>query len=157
VVRDSETLDFSLKVTVKSSTSVWHVFCQKETFTQGIYVWMSVKTMERLNGKWPRKSLMLKCSSNQKVIITFYALSLNCSLNVARQFCGLITNFLLRQGRTLPASLWTLERCFRNSTVQIVKENEVGRACGTHGRGEKRVEGFGGKVRRKMTTWKTKA
>jgi hypothetical protein len=25
----------------------------------------------------------------------------------------------------------------------------VGRACGTHGRGEKRVEGFGGKARRK--------
>jgi hypothetical protein len=34
---------------------------------------------------------------------------------------------------------------------------EVGRACGTHGRGEKRVEGFGGKARRKKTTWKTKA
>jgi hypothetical protein len=25
----------------------------------------------------------------------------------------------------------------------------VGRACGTHGRGEKRVQGFGGKARRK--------
>jgi hypothetical protein len=25
----------------------------------------------------------------------------------------------------------------------------VGRACGTHGRGEKRVEGFGGEARRK--------
>jgi hypothetical protein len=25
----------------------------------------------------------------------------------------------------------------------------VGRACGTHGRGEKRVHGFGGKTRRK--------
>jgi hypothetical protein len=25
----------------------------------------------------------------------------------------------------------------------------VGRACGTHGRGEKRVEGFGGKTQRK--------
>jgi hypothetical protein len=33
----------------------------------------------------------------------------------------------------------------------------VSRACGTHGRGEKRVEGFGGKARRKETTWKTKA
>jgi hypothetical protein len=30
-----------------------------------------------------------------------------------------------------------------------IKENEVGRACGTDGRGEKRVEGFGGKARRK--------
>jgi hypothetical protein len=33
----------------------------------------------------------------------------------------------------------------------------VGRACGTHGRGEKRVQGFGGKAGRKTTTWKTKA
>jgi hypothetical protein len=37
-----------------------------------------------------------------------------------------------------------------------IKENEVGRACGTHGRGEKRVQGLGGKARRKETTWKTK-
>jgi hypothetical protein len=35
---------------------------------------------------------------------------------------------------------------------QINKENEVGRACGTHGRGEKRIQGFGGKVGRKKTT-----
>jgi hypothetical protein len=27
-----------------------------------------------------------------------------------------------------------------------IKENEVGRACGTHGRGEWRVQGFGGKA-----------
>jgi hypothetical protein len=32
------------------------------------------------------------------------------------------------------------------------KENEVGGACGTHGRGEKRVRGFDGKARRKKTT-----
>jgi hypothetical protein len=38
-----------------------------------------------------------------------------------------------------------------------MKENEVGRACGTHGRGKKRVQGFDGKARRKKTTWKTKA
>jgi hypothetical protein len=38
-----------------------------------------------------------------------------------------------------------------------VKANEVGRACGTHGRGEKSVQGFGGKARGKETTWKTKA
>jgi hypothetical protein len=35
------------------------------------------------------------------------------------------------------------------------KENEVGGACGTHGRGERRVQCFGGKARRKKTTWKT--
>jgi hypothetical protein len=38
-----------------------------------------------------------------------------------------------------------------------VKANEVGGACGTHGRGEKSVQGFGGKARRKDTTGKIKA
>jgi hypothetical protein len=32
------------------------------------------------------------------------------------------------------------------------KENEVDEACGTHGRGEKPVQSFGGKARRKKTT-----
>jgi hypothetical protein len=41
--------------------------------------------------------------------------------------------------------------------ISQVKANEVGGACGTHGRGEKSVQGFGRKVRRKETTWKTKA
>jgi hypothetical protein len=41
--------------------------------------------------------------------------------------------------------------------IRQVKANEVGRACGTHGRGEKSVQGLGGKARRKETTWKTKA
>jgi hypothetical protein len=27
-----------------------------------------------------------------------------------------------------------------------IKENEVGRACGTHGREEKTIQGFGGKA-----------
>jgi hypothetical protein len=35
-------------------------------------------------------------------------------------------------------------------------ENEVDGACGTHGKGEKVVQGFGGKSRGKKTTWKTK-
>jgi hypothetical protein len=38
-----------------------------------------------------------------------------------------------------------------------VKAHEVDRACDTHGRGEKSVQGFGGKARRKETTWKSKA
>jgi hypothetical protein len=38
-----------------------------------------------------------------------------------------------------------------------IKENEVGGACSTNGRGEKSVQGFGAKARRKETTWKTKA
>jgi hypothetical protein len=37
-----------------------------------------------------------------------------------------------------------------------VKANEVGGAYSTRGRGEKSVQGFGGKARRKETTWKTK-
>jgi hypothetical protein len=41
--------------------------------------------------------------------------------------------------------------------IRQVKANEVGGACGTHGREEKSVQGFGGKARRKETTWKTKA
>jgi hypothetical protein len=43
------------------------------------------------------------------------------------------------------------------SLADQVKANEVGRACGTHGRGKKSVQGFGGKARRKETTGKTKA
>jgi hypothetical protein len=38
-----------------------------------------------------------------------------------------------------------------------VKANEVGGTCSTHGRGEKSVQGFRGKARRKETTGKTKA
>jgi hypothetical protein len=38
-----------------------------------------------------------------------------------------------------------------------VKANEVGGACGTHGRGEKSVKDFDAKARRKETTWKTTA
>jgi hypothetical protein len=37
--------------------------------------------------------------------------------------------------------------------IRQVKANEVG---GAHGRGEKSVQGFGRKARRKETTWKTK-
>jgi hypothetical protein len=36
-----------------------------------------------------------------------------------------------------------------------IKEDEVGRACGMHGRGEKIVKGFDGKAQRKETTRKT--
>jgi hypothetical protein len=41
--------------------------------------------------------------------------------------------------------------------IRQVKRNEVGGACGTHARGEKIVQAFGGKARGKETTWKTKA
>jgi hypothetical protein len=37
------------------------------------------------------------------------------------------------------------------------KANEVGGACDMHGRGEKSLQGFGGKAQRKETTGKTKA
>jgi hypothetical protein len=33
--------------------------------------------------------------------------------------------------------------------IRQVKENEVGWACGTHGRAEKSVQGFGGKARKR--------
>jgi hypothetical protein len=38
-----------------------------------------------------------------------------------------------------------------------IKENELGGTCGMRKRGEESVQGFGGKARRKETTWKTKA
>jgi hypothetical protein len=41
--------------------------------------------------------------------------------------------------------------------IRQVKANEVGGACGTHWGGEKSVQDFGGKARRKETTGKTKA
>jgi hypothetical protein len=41
--------------------------------------------------------------------------------------------------------------------IRQVKVNEVGGARGTRERGEKSVQGFGGKARRKETTGKTKA
>jgi hypothetical protein len=41
--------------------------------------------------------------------------------------------------------------------IRQVKANEVGGACGTHGRREKCVQGVGGKALRKETTGKTKA
>jgi hypothetical protein len=37
--------------------------------------------------------------------------------------------------------------------IRQAKANEVSGACGTHGRGEKSVQGFGGKARGKETTW----
>jgi hypothetical protein len=40
--------------------------------------------------------------------------------------------------------------------IRQVKGNEVGGAFDTHGRGEKSVQGFGGKARQKETTGKTK-
>jgi hypothetical protein len=38
-----------------------------------------------------------------------------------------------------------------------IKENEVGGTCGTHGRGEKSVQGLDGKARNEKATWKIKA
>jgi hypothetical protein len=41
--------------------------------------------------------------------------------------------------------------------IRQVKAKEVGGVCSTHGSGEKCVQGFGGKDRRKEITWKTNA
>jgi hypothetical protein len=49
---------------------------------------------------------------------------------------------------------------FTHSQISLGKSNqanEVGGACGMHGTGEKSVQGFGRKGRRKEITWKTKA
>jgi hypothetical protein len=43
------------------------------------------------------------------------------------------------------------------SLADQIKEIEVGGACSTHRGGEKRLQGFGGKARRKETTGKTEA
>jgi hypothetical protein len=43
------------------------------------------------------------------------------------------------------------------NSIRQVKVNEVGRSCGTHGRGVKIVQDFGGKTRSKETNWKTEA
>jgi hypothetical protein len=43
-------------------------------------------------------------------------------------------------------------KCLVRVGADQIKEDEVGRACSTHERGEKRVQGFGGKERRKETT-----
>ena len=38
-----------------------------------------------------------------------------------------------------------------------IKKNEMGRACGTYGGGERRVQGCGGETRGKETTGETQA
>jgi hypothetical protein len=43
------------------------------------------------------------------------------------------------------------------SLCRSSRKNEVGGASGTHGREEKSVHGFGGKIKRKETTQKTEA
>jgi hypothetical protein len=40
--------------------------------------------------------------------------------------------------------------------IKSKRMNDLGGTCGTHGRGGENVHGFGGKTRRKETTWKTK-
>jgi hypothetical protein len=54
-------------------------------------------------------------------------------------------------------NLYSYPGIIRQVKSSQVKANEVSRACGTQGRGEKSVQGFGGKARRKETTGKTKA
>jgi hypothetical protein len=54
-------------------------------------------------------------------------------------------------------SLYSSPDIIRQVKSSQVKANEVGGACGTHGRGQKSVQGLSGKARRKETTWKTKA
>jgi hypothetical protein len=39
--------------------------------------------------------------------------------------------------------------------MRVINENEMGGACGTDGRQEQCVQGFGGETWGKVTTWKT--
>jgi hypothetical protein len=50
-----------------------------------------------------------------------------------------------------------LNHVYVTDEADQIKENEVGGACGTRGRGEKGVQGFGGKAQRKETICKTEA
>jgi hypothetical protein len=50
-----------------------------------------------------------------------------------------------------------LHNLYSSPDISQVKANEMSTACGTHGRGQKSVQGFGGKARRKESTLKTKA
>jgi hypothetical protein len=54
-------------------------------------------------------------------------------------------------------NLYSSPDIIRQVKSSQVKANEVGGACRSHGRGEKSVQGLGGKARRKETTRKTKA
>jgi hypothetical protein len=49
---------------------------------------------------------------------------------------------------------YTRLKCY---SADRVMEGDVSGACGTHGRGEKSVQSFGGKARRKETTRKTES
>jgi hypothetical protein len=50
-----------------------------------------------------------------------------------------------------------LQSLYSSPDIIKVKASEVGGARGTHGRGEKSVQSFGGKARRKETTGNSKA
>jgi hypothetical protein len=66
---------------------------------------------------------------------------------IVRQTCGTKKNDDAKLRSLIP----------RYHYADQVKANEMGGACGTHERGEKIVQSFGGKARRKETTGKTKA
>jgi hypothetical protein len=63
-------------------------------------------------------------------------------------------NELVRTGKHLSNNCTGLVTSYRRHDVTC---NEVDRACSTNWRGEKSVQGFGGKTPRKETTRKTKA
>jgi hypothetical protein len=67
-----------------------------------------------------------------------------------------------RPMKELPQLAWWFVASIINVAVDYyyadqVKKNVVGGACGTHGRGEKSVQGFGAKAQSKKTTRKTEA
>jgi hypothetical protein len=79
-----------------------------------------------------------------------------CTLRVLRREFGPERDDVTREWRKLHSQ--GLHNLYSSpDIIKQVKANEVGGACGTNGRGEKSVQGFGGKAQRKETTGKTKA
>jgi hypothetical protein len=80
-------------------------------------------------------------------------LSLDSALPLASGGLCSIALFIQREESNAESGFLCVFACL----VDQIKENEVGRACGTHGRGEKNVQSFGWRARRKEITWKTDA
>jgi hypothetical protein len=64
-----------------------------------------------------------------------------------------VLSFILYVSTQDPKILWNL---LCTSVGDQIKVKEVGRSYGMYGREDKCIQGFGGKIRRKETTWKVK-
>jgi hypothetical protein len=76
---------------------------------------------------------------------------------VLRSIFGPKSGEITGKWRKLQNKLHNLYISPKYQLVDQVQENDVGGACGTHGRGEKSVQGFSWKARREEPTRKTEA